>query len=341
MPGPLLGLARTALAERKFDEAADYARASIGLLYFQPPAHYLRGLALYRAGHWQEAEKSLLVSTRQSPLAAPAWRLLGEIARLYRRDPQREQHTRLRLWEARERLATLRKAKNEDFLRSQTQPLRPGENPEDRPMPVLLPRLKSLAGVGSEKIITIVSGLPRSGTSLMMQLLEAAGIPLFTDDKRKADGSNEKGYHEHEKVGSLMSAADRKWLEQTPGSAVKIVAPLLSFLPSKPPGKENHYRVIFMERDMAEILESQSSMLRRLDKPAPSGDVSKAYQQQVRHAKSWINAQGIPALSVSHRDLIASPRAAIAEILAFLCSDASPDVLAAVIDPALYRTRSQ
>ena len=217
-PGPLLGLARTALAERKFDEAAEYARASIGLLYFQPPAHYLHGLALYRGGRWQEAERALRISTEQSPLAAPAWRLLGEIARLYKRDPQEEQQMRLRLRDARQRLVALRNAKKEDFLQNQSQPLRPGENPEDRPMPTLLPRPEVLEGKPPEKIVTIVSGLPRSGTSLMMQLLEAADIPLFSDGKRKADGSNEKGYHEHDKVGSLMSSPGSEMARGNPRS---------------------------------------------------------------------------------------------------------------------------
>ncbi len=339
-PGPLLGLARTALAERKFDEAAEYARASIGLLYFQPPAHYLHGLALYRGGRWQEAERALRISTEQSPLAAPAWRLLGEIARLYKRDPQEEQQMRLRLRDARQRLVALRNAKKEDFLQNQSQPLRPGENPEDRPMPTLLPRPEVLAGKPPEKIVTIVSGLPRSGTSLMMQLLEAAGIPLFSDGKRKADGSNEKGYHEHDKVGSLMSSPDRKWLGETPGHAIKIVAPLLSFLPPRIPGKEAAYRIIFMERDMGEILESQATMLKRLGKPAPEGDVSKAYAQQVYHAKTWINARGIPAISVSHRDLIETPEAVIPALLDFLGSGTSPEDLLSIVDPSLYRARS-
>ncbi len=339
-PGPLLGLARTALAERKFDEAAEYARASIGLLYFQPPAHYLHGLALYRGGRWQEAERALRISAEQSPLAAPAWRLLGEIARLYKRDPEEEQQMRLRLRDARQRLVSLRNAKKEDFLLNQSQPLRPGENPEDRPMPVLLPRLDVLEGKPPEKIVTIVSGLPRSGTSLMMQLLEAAGIPLFSDGKRKADGSNEKGYHEHDKVGSLMSSPDRKWLGETLGHAIKIVAPLLSFLPLRILGKEIAYRVIFMERDMGEILESQATMLKRLGKSAPEGDVSKAYAQQVYHAKTWINARGIPAISVSHRDLIETPEAVIPALLDFLGSGSSPEDLLSIVDPSLYRARS-
>lgn len=340
-PGPLLGLARTALGERKFDEAADFARSSIGLLYFQPRAHYLQGLALYRAGHWQEAEAALEVSASQSPLAAPAWRLLGEIARLFRRDAMLEQQIRLRLRDARERQAALRRSDSGDQLRTPIQLLRSSESREDRPMPVLKPRPEALEGVPPVKIITIVSGLPRSGTSLMMQLLEAADFPLFTDGKRLADGSNQKGYHEHDRVSSLMTAADRKWLAETPGHALKIVAPLLAFLPPQPSGDGVCYRVIFMERDMAEILESQETMLARLGKPAPGGDVAKAYFQQVRHAKNWINTHGIPALSISHRALIEEPEAEIAALLGFLGSSALPQSLMLVIDPALHRAKAR
>ncbi|MBK6374535.1 MAG: hypothetical protein IPF67_15705 [Saprospiraceae bacterium] len=104
--------------------------------------------------------------------------------------------------------------------------------------------------------ITVVSGLPRSGTSMMMQMLEAAGLDIFTDKERTADDSNPKGYYEHEAVKNLQH--NNKWLPEAKGKVVKIIAQLLSHLPAN-----YHYQVIFMERDVLEVIASQQKMLVR------------------------------------------------------------------------------
>src|SRR4029077_5635805 len=140
-----------------------------------------------------------------------------------------------------------------------------------RPMPVLQPHPEAITGIPAEEIVTVVSGLPRSGTSLMMQILEAAGVPPFTDNNRKADESNPKGYYEHDKIASLLSDPDKSWSREAKGPAIKVVVPLLAGLPRKlrKPDSEPeplHYRILFMERDMEEILRSQNTMLRRLGK---------------------------------------------------------------------------
>jgi hypothetical protein len=98
--------------------------------------------------------------------------------------------------------------------------------------------------------VIIVSGLPRSGTSLMMQMLDAGGIPIFTDNKRSADESNPKGYYEHEKVKTIRK--DKKWLSDASGKAVKIISHLLYHLP----GKYN-YKIIFMLRELSEVVQEQ------------------------------------------------------------------------------------
>src|SRR4029077_16977405 len=110
--------------------------------------------------------------------------------------------------------------------------------------------------VDAAQIITIVSGLPRSGTSMMMQLLVAAGREALTDSKRPADEDNPLGYFEFEKT--LELAKDVSWLPQARGKVVKIVAQLLPFLPTT-----EHYDVIFMERNLAEVISSQKAMLAR------------------------------------------------------------------------------
>src|SRR4029079_10184970 len=139
---------------------------------------------------------------------------------------------------------------------------------EARPMPVLQPHPEALASVPAEEIVTVVSGLPRSGTSLMMQILEAAGVPPFTDNKRQPDEANRKGYYEHGKVAGLLSNPDRSWIRHAKGTSIKVVVPLLAGLPRelrKPDSEPEplHYRLLFMERDMEEILRSQDTMLQR------------------------------------------------------------------------------
>lgn len=215
-------------------------------------------------------------------------------------------------------------------------------------MPLLQPHPEALAAVPAEEIVTVVSGLPRSGTSLMMQILEAAGIPVFTDNRRGADESNRKGYYEHAKVASLLSDPDKSWIREAKGTAVKVVVPLVAGLPrklNKPDSAPEplHYRLLFMERDIEEILRSQETMLQRLDK-SPEGqgkgaDISKAYQQQERHAKGWCVSLEIPAMSISFEALVHKPDEILPQVARFLgVADKFP-AMRACIDPALYRTR--
>ena len=344
-PGPLLGLARTALAAKDYESAVQYARGSIGLLFFQPRAHYIHGLALYRLGCWEEAEHAFLLCVRQAPLFSAAFRMLGEIARWHKRDPAEQALYQVKALEARRRLKELRKQKVAEI----GAPAAISTNSEaGRPMPVLQPHPEALANVPEEEIVTVVSGLPRSGTSLMMQIIEAAGVPPFTDNKRQADESNCKGYYEHDKVASLLSGSDRSWISQAKGTAVKVVAPLLAGLPRelrKPDSEAEplHYRLLFMERDMEEILRSQETMLQRLGK-SPTGnekaaDISKVYRQQERHAKSWCLNLRIHAMSISFEALVNRPDQILPQVAGFLSVADKLPAMRACIDPALHRTR--
>ena len=109
--------------------------------------------------------------------------------------------------------------------------------------------------------IIIVSGLPRCGTSLMMQMLVQGGFEAVTDHIRAADTDNPRGYYELEKVKKLKE--DASWLPETRGKVVKMVSQLLFDLPAG-----ERYRVIFMQRDLDEMLASQEKMLERLNRPA-------------------------------------------------------------------------
>ena len=344
-PGPLLGLARTALAAKDYEAAVRYARESIGLLFFQPRAHYIHGLAQYRLGCWEEGEYAFLLCVRQAPLFSAAFRMLGEIARWHKRDFAEQALYQVKALESRRRLKELRKQKTAvtaDAILTYTK--------EARPMPVLQPHPEALASVPAEEIVTVVSGLPRSGTSLMMQILEAAGVPPFTDNKRQADESNRKGYYEHGKVASLLSDSDKFWIREAKGTAIKVVVPLLASLPRKlrKPNSEPeplHYRLLFMERDMQEILQSQDSMLQRLGKSRPArekaADISKAYRQQERQAKSWCLNLGVHAMSVSFEGLVRHPDQILPQVAGFLGIVNKLSAMRACIDPTLHRERKQ
>ena len=114
---------------------------------------------------------------------------------------------------------------------------------------------QKLSKSGKDEFITVVSGLPRSGTSMMMKMLEAGGIPPVTDELRTADEDNPKGYYEFERV-KAMDQGDTSWVVGARGKVVKVISALLKHLP---PGEQ--YRVVFVRRNMPEILASQRKML--------------------------------------------------------------------------------
>ena len=291
------------------------------------------------------AEHALLLCVRQAPLFSAAYRMLGEIARWDKRDSAEQAVYQVKVLETRRRLRELRKQKAAEIRAADSISI---HNQEAQPMPVPQPHPEAITGIPAEEIITVVSGLPRSGTSLMMQILEAASIPAFTDNKRKPDDSNPKGYYEHDNVASLLSDTDRAWIRGAKGTAIKVVVPLLTGLPRKlrKPDSEPeplHYRLLFMERDMGEILQSQHTMLQRLGRsPAAekkTADMSKAYRQQERHAKSWCANLGVHAMSVSFEGLVHHPDQILPQVAGFLGVTDKLSAMRACIDPALYRAR--
>jgi len=182
--------------------------------------------------------------------------------------------------------------------------------------------------------IIIVSGLPRSGTSLMMQMLENGGVELVTDGIRTADADNPKGYYELEQVKSIQR--DASWLPRTRGKAVKMVSQLLYGLPSS-----ERYRIIFMERDFDEMLASQEKMLQRLGKPAVARDqIERAYTLHLQRLREWLQRQAnMRVLHVSYNDLLAEPRRQAERVREFLGVDADIENMAQTVDPSLYRNR--
>ena len=186
-------------------------------------------------------------------------------------------------------------------------------------------------------MITVVSGLPRSGTSLMMQMLAAGGLEMMTDGLRAADASNPKGYLEFERVKQLHK--DNTWMPQAEGRVIKIVSHLLQ---SCPPGHD--YRVIFMLRDVTEIVASQESMMKRLGKPVPpvpAAEVVGMLRQHLLVIQDWLARQrNIRTHYVSHRDLIKSPEPAVDRLIEFLGGGQDRAAMLKCVDPSLHRERA-
>jgi len=182
--------------------------------------------------------------------------------------------------------------------------------------------------------ITVVSGLPRSGTSLMMQMLAAGGILPLTDDKRAADESNPRGYFEFEPVKRLRT--DRSWIEQARGRAIKVIHLPLRELPAD--GQFN-FRVILMRRPIAEVLASQRAMLERQGKVAADDAVlAKVYQSQLDQTEEWLSSHpAFSVLSVDYHAVLKTPELAANEVNDFLGGGLDVAAMMRAIDPKLYR----
>jgi hypothetical protein len=182
--------------------------------------------------------------------------------------------------------------------------------------------------------VIIVSGLPRSGTSLMMQLLDAGGIEVVTDNIRTADTDNPRGYYEFERVKKVKH--DPSWLSETRGKAVKMVSQLLYDLPAG-----ERYRIIFMERDLGEVLDSQEKMLRRLgQESAPRDAITRAYTLHLDRLHRWLGEQAhMAVLRVGYAAIVAEPEREAGRVKEFLCGRLDVAVAVGAIDPGLYRNR--
>jgi hypothetical protein len=182
--------------------------------------------------------------------------------------------------------------------------------------------------------VLIVSGLPRSGTSLMMQMLANGGLTVLTDHIRTADTDNPRGYYELEKVKKIKD--DASWLPEARGKVVKMVSQLLYHLPPS-----ETYRIIFMERDLDEMLISQEKMLQRLNRnAAPRDEIKRSFTLHLGRLRDWLSQQpNMQVLYVRYNDLLAHPEQQAAGVNAFLGGQADVERMAKSVDPSLYRNR--
>jgi len=188
-----------------------------------------------------------------------------------------------------------------------------------------------------KSFITIVAGLPRSGTSMMMQAIEAGGIPALKDGVRKNDEDNPKGYYEFEPVKKTKS--DPSWLEQAKGKVVKMVYSLLYDLPDN-----YEYRVVFLRREMEEVLSSQKKMLERSGRQgAKIGDekLAELFNAQLEKFHKWIaDKTNFSIVLIDYKGMIEAPIEQAEKVNALLGNILNKEGFVSAVDPTLYRNRS-
>ena len=191
--------------------------------------------------------------------------------------------------------------------------------------------------MSADEPIVIVSGLPRSGTSMMMQLLEAGGLPVLTDQIRGADEDNPRGYYEFEPVKTVK--VDPSWLDGAQGKVVKMVYRLLYDLPAG-----YQYSVVFMKRRLEEVIASQDEMLRRLGKGGGETDATQLtaiYNRELGQAEEWLSRQpNFSVLYVDYHDVLTDPERVVQDLNDFLGGALNTEAMLRVPDRSLHRQRA-
>jgi predicted AlkP superfamily phosphohydrolase/phosphomutase/tetratricopeptide (TPR) repeat protein len=326
-----IGLCRMALRRRRFAAAAQSALDALQRIYHYPLAHFLLGLALVGMKEYERAAEAFRAAISFNPnfpeahvrLAALLEKRLGdaESAREHRRMARRMR-----------RRSAARPARSSVVDRVESAAARSA--PPDRPPAAAAAEMPPLA-----ESLVVVTGLPRSGTSMLMQMLAAGGLGVLSDGLREADEDNPRGYLEFEPVKNLLK--DSKWLFEERGKAIKIVVPLLAALPAG-----LACRVILSDRDLEEVLDSQERMLvRRNRPPAAKPERRRMLKDEYGRTLSRVKAMlarrpATQMLVIDYRGAIADPVATAEKMNRFLGGGLDAAKMAAAIDPTLHRNRA-
>ena len=329
-----LVLARSFLHADRAEEAADAAAESIGLQFGNPQGHFLLGAALASQEQFEAAVRPLENCLHLAPRFLRAQRLL---ARVYRRlgQPQRaalcESQAFAGLHDLRQEQAAAEAA-----VREQAGARAAARAEKDRICQIEIDRQKAEYDAIEPKDFLIVSGLPRSGTSLMMQVLRAGGIEPLTDAKRAADEDNPEGYWEWDDIKKLPK--NPRLIEAAEGKVVKVISALLPNLPGK-----HRYTIIYMVRPTEQVVNSQWAMLARKGSQPKSEkkhliEVQEHHSRQIREVLK--KSERVTLLEVSFPDLVADPEPVIAKLAELLPRRFTPGpAVAACVKPQLFRNR--
>jgi predicted AlkP superfamily phosphohydrolase/phosphomutase len=317
-----LGTCRMALRRRKFGIAAQSALDALQRIYHYPQAHFMLGQALTGMKEYRRAAEAFRAAISFNPNYPEAHVRLAELL---------EKHLGNDVERAREHreLARVMRGRKTGVGKS------PAAS-EDAERLVFTP---SVNMPPLQESLIVVTGLPRSGTSMLMQMLAAGGVEILSDGLREADEDNPRGYLEYEPVKRLLK--DSKWLTEARGKAIKIVAPLLAALP-----EGLACRVILSERDLEEVLDSQDRMLVRRNQPVDTTPERRRmlkleYARMVGRAKAMlVRRPDAELLVVQHSDVISDPMGSAERVNQFLGGGLDVGKMAAAIDPTLHRNRA-
>lgn len=192
----------------------------------------------------------------------------------------------------------------------------------------------SVSNIYRENQITLVSGLPRSGTSLMMQMLDKGGVDILQDHNREADISNPKGYYEYDPVMSLYK--DNSWMHKGQNKAIKIVAPLLKSIDTK-----YRYKIIFMKRDLNEVIQSQQKMLGKTQDVFPV-KIYNEFQKLLSNVAIWGKKEpGVEILYIDYKQILEKPEEMAKKVQEFIGKNLDVEAMASCVDTSLYRNRKE
>ena len=322
-----LGVARALLASGDAEAALDSALTATELEFSNPGGHLHVGKSLVALQEYDAARTALELCVRQAGGSIEARAALADLLEHHLGEQELAAEHRQAIKDIEARLAAGAAAPSLDMVQAEIAERR-----------VRRPDLTQGDSAEPGKVVTIVSGLPRSGTSMMMQMLDRGGVEPFTDGEREADADNPKGYYEHAQATKL--AKDASWIPEARGKAVKIVAQLLPALPTS-----EQYRVVFMDRDLREVIKSQDAMLERLGKSGGAisdTDMMKTLDAQVeRIERIMANRPDIQCLFVDYADVLASPAEQARRINAFLGGALDEAAMVTAVDGTLQRQRAE
>jgi len=320
-------------------QTVDCALRAVSLLHRLPVAHFNLGVALARSGDNERARLAFETALRFQPQMVNAHRYLAAIHRMEGGDEEKARFHRdelLRLSRGRIRRAVAPDSRREQLFDLPEIPKRAErlatllrERPDPKP-----------EEEKSGKTFVLVSGLPRSGTSLMMQMLEAGGVKPLTDGERIADVDNPKGYYEWEPIKQIGKKPELLDQEDLNGCAIKCISMLLPRMPLK-----HNYKVIFMTRPIEEVIVSQSAMVKRLETKAAeldSAQLKRGLRGHRAEILSWLKSTPhMEFIEIDYPTLIREPLPQISRLIDFLGKDRLPssEKMATVVDPSLYRKR--
>ncbi len=341
----LQGLSSVLVRKGDNQLAAETALHAVSLLHRQPIAHLNLGIALARGGDPRSAVVALETALKFQPFLPKAHRWLQIIYMSMLPDPEKAEWHGFNALQQSLKRQEINHPKRESHPAAECEPLALPEFPNEEERERILASKRSVGNPQfreSSKEFILVSGLPRSGTSVMMQMLEAGGLPAKTDGLRQADLDNPRGYFEWEQIKSLANNPtlfDEKSLEN---HAIKVVSPLLSFLPY-----QHHYKIIFMTRTIAEVVASQSKMIDRLNTVGADWSRERLEQELEMHRESalrWLEHHPrAQTLLVDYGDLLREPETWVTKVVDFVGPERLPqrNAMVGAIVAGLRRNQSK